>query len=192
MRATGTAERGARANETRDALILVDLMRAVRARGHLTAPLDPLGRSLGPITKGYETMEATTPADARDIHAMLQAYPDHFYVGGERVSLSTYLGLSDATPTREFYLGEDATTLDPSGTRTKTSWRANELFERLRDVYCGTMSVECHHLTSKSKKRWLREQVESGPVSPRVKDRRRTLNRLLVADHLEKFLAEVY
>lgn len=192
MRATGTAERGARANETRDALILVDLMRAVRARGHLTAPLDPLGRSLGPITKGYETMEATTPADARDIHAMLQAYPDHFYVGGERVSLSTYLGLSDATPTREFYLGEDATTLDPSGTRTKTSWRANELFERLRDVYCGTMSVECHHLTSKSKKRWLREQVESGPVSPRVKDRRRTLNRLLVADHLEKFLAEKF
>ena len=38
---------------------------------------------MGPITKGYETMEATTPADARDIHAMLQGYPDHFYVGGE-------------------------------------------------------------------------------------------------------------
>ena len=124
-------------------------------------------------------MEATTPADARDIHAMLQAYPDHFYVGGERVSLSTYLGLSDATPTREFYLGEDADDVGSERT-TKTPWRANELFERLRDVYCGTMSVECHHLTSKSKKRWLREQVESGPVSPRVKDRRRTLNRLLV------------
>ena len=190
---SGAARAWASASDaSADVLRLVELTHGIRARGHLTAALDPLGRSLGPITRGFETMEATTPVDARDIHALVAGYPNLLYVNGERVGLERYLGLSDASPDREFYLGEDAATLDPSGRRAKTMWRASELFERLRDVYCGTMSVESNHLTSKERKRWLREQVESGPVKANEKTRRKTLTRLLRAGKLEKFLAEKF
>ena len=184
--------RRARSSEaaSHDALRLIELARAVRARGHLTASLDPLGRSLGPITKGFETMEATTPADARDIHALITGYPNLLYKDGERVSLGKYLGLRESDANVAHYLGEDAATLDPRGRAEKTRWRPNELFERLRDVYCGTMSVECNHLTSQDRKRWLRMQIESGPERPSEKTRRKTLARLLRADMLEKFLAE--
>ena len=194
---TGANDDGDRFDDVTDALALTELMRAVRARGHLTAALDPLGRSLGPIVRGYETMEATTPKDARDIHALLQGYPDHFYKEDckTKVSLGEYLGLSESArraPEKRFHLGEDAATLDPSGARAKTAWRVDELFERLRDVYCGTMSVECNHLTSKERKRWLREQVECGPREASATERRRTLERLLTADRLEVFLAEKF
>lgn len=175
-----------------DALRLHDLTLAFRSRGHLTAALDPLGRSLGPIVKGFETMEATTPSDARDIHAVLTGYPDHLYIRGRRVSLPAYLGLKDTSGDREFYLGEDSATLDPTGRHAKTRWTAAELFERLRDVYCGTLSVECNHLTSKEKKRWLRQEVESGPHRASADEKRRTLTRLLTADHLESFLAKKF
>ena len=59
-------------------------------------------------------------------------------------------------------------------------------------MYCGTMSVECNHLTSKERKRWLREQVECGPREASATERRRTLERLLTADRLEVFLAEKF
>ena len=116
----GASDDGDRFDAVTDALALTELMRAVRARGHLTAALDPLGRSLGPIVRGYETMEATTPKDARDIHALLQGYPDHFYKEDckTKVSLGEYLGLSESArraPEKRFHLGEDAATLDPSG-----------------------------------------------------------------------------
>ena len=117
---TGANDDGDRFDDVTDALALTELTRAVRARGHLTAALDPLGRSLGPIVRGYETMEATTPKDARDIHALLQGYPDHFYKEDckTKVSLGEYLGLSESArraPEKRFHLGEDAATLDPSG-----------------------------------------------------------------------------
>jgi len=179
-------------HDVADALRLLELARAMRTRGHLTAKLDPLGRSLGPIVRGYETMEPTTPRDAKDIHAVLSGYPDHLYLRGRRVSLPTYLGLSDTDAGREFYLGSDAATLDASGRAAKTRWTADALFTRLRDVYCGTMSVECEHLTSAEKKRWLRAQVECGPHTATKEEKKVTLERLTTADGLETFLAEKF
>lgn len=72
-----------------------------------------------------------------------------------KVSLGEYLGLSESArraSEKRFYLGEDAATLDLSGVCVKMVWCVDELFERLRDVYCGMMSVECNYLMSKERK----------------------------------------
>ncbi|EEH54505.1 uncharacterized protein MICPUCDRAFT_19691, partial [Micromonas pusilla CCMP1545] len=68
----------------------LQVVRAIRNRGHFAARLDPLGRSLGPLREGYEAME------------------------------TSYLGLHDVDPDRKFYFGNEWWTLNEVLTRLQT------------------------------------------------------------------------
>jgi 2-oxoglutarate dehydrogenase complex dehydrogenase (E1) component-like enzyme len=144
--------------DTADVLRIFKVVRAIRNRGHLSARLDPLGRSLGPLIEGYERMESSVPEDGADIARLLGGYPDGLYLRGRRVNPGQYLGLHDTRPDREFYFGEELVSLDPR--RRKRWWTLDEILRRMRAAYCGTMTAEYAHLSAKAKKNWLRYRLE--------------------------------
>ena len=140
-------------------LRILKVVRAIRNRGHLSARLDPLGRSLGPLIEGYETMETSVPDGGADIARLLNGYPDGLFLRGRRVNAGQYLGLHDARPEREFYFGDELATLD-AVTPDRKWWSLDDVLRRLRAAYCGTLSAEFDHLDSAAKKRWMRGRLE--------------------------------
>ena len=140
-------------------LRILKVVRAIRNRGHLSARLDPLGRSLGPLIEGYETMETSVPDGGADIARLLNGYPDGLFLRGRRVNAGQYLGLHDARPEREFYFGDELATLDAVQTDRRW-WSLDDVLRRLRAAYCGTLSAEFDHLDSAAKKRWMRGRLE--------------------------------
>ena len=145
--------------DTADVLRILKVVRAIRGRGHLSARLDPLGRSLGPLIEGYETMETSVPDGGADIARLLGGYPDGLFLRGRKVNAGQYLGLHDARPEREFYFGDELTTLDAVAPNRKW-WSLDDILKRLRAAYCGTLSAEFDHLDSSAKKRWMRSRLE--------------------------------
>ena len=145
--------------DTADVLRILKVVRAIRNRGHLSARLDPLGRALGPLIEGYETMETSVPDGGADIARLLSGYPDGLFLRGRKVNAGQYLGLHDARPEREFYFGDELTTLDAVH-KNRAWWSLDDILLRLRAAYCGTLSAEFDHLDSAAKKRWMRGRLE--------------------------------
>ena len=145
--------------DTADVLRILKVVRAIRNRGHLSARLDPLGRALGPLIEGYETMETSVPDGGADIARLLSGYPDGLFLRGRKVNAGQYLGLHDARPEREFYFGDELTTLDATR-KNRAWWSLDDVLLRLRAAYCGTLSAEFDHLDSAAKKRWMRGRLE--------------------------------
>ncbi len=100
------------------------------------------------------------------------------------VELSQY-ELSDQDLESEFDIGD----LADGGRR---SLRA--LLDYLRDVYCGPIGYEIRYLSSLEQRAWLKAQVETNPVRPKLSDeeRREFLAKLTSAEGLEKYLHTKY
>ena len=145
--------------DTADVLRILKVVRAIRNRGHLSARLDPLGRALGPLIEGYETMETSVPDGGATSARLLSGYPDGLFLRGRKVNAGQYLGLHDARPEREFYFGDELTTLDAVH-KNRAWWSLDDILLRLRAAYCGTLSAEFDHLDSAAKKRWMRGRLE--------------------------------
>jgi 2-oxoglutarate dehydrogenase E1 component len=110
------------------------------------------------MMEGYETMEASVPEDGADIARLLAGYPKNLHIRGRRVTPAQYLGLHDTDPTRRFYFGNELATLDPNG--RSQWWSLDEVLSRLRDVYCGTLTAEFDHISSKLKNEWVMRKLE--------------------------------
>ena len=104
-------------------------------------------------------METSVPDGGADIARLLNGYPDGLFLRGRKVNAGQYLGLHDARPEREFYFGDELTTLDAVETNRKW-WSLDDILKRLRAAYCGTLSAEFDHLDSSAKKRWMRSRLE--------------------------------
>ena len=142
-----------------DTLKIIKVVRAVRTRGHLSARLDPLGRSLGPLIEGYESMETSVPDGGADIARLMNGYPDKLYLRGRKVNPGQFLGLHDTRPHREFFFGDELLTLSSDKVK-KQWWSLDEILKKLRGAYCGTLSAEFEHLNSTAKKKWMRGRLE--------------------------------
>ncbi|NKB76755.1 MAG: 2-oxoglutarate dehydrogenase E1 component [Gammaproteobacteria bacterium] len=68
------------------------------------------------------------------------------------------------------------------------------LLDYLRDVYCGPIGYEIRYLSNLEKRGWLKEQVETNPVRPKLsnQERRELLEKLTAAEGLEKYLHTKY
>jgi 2-oxoglutarate dehydrogenase E1 component len=75
------------------------------------------------------------------------------------------------------------------GTREAT---LQDIWDTLRDAYCGTLAVEYMHIQDPARKRWIQERVEHRREDLGADDRRRILHELNEAEALERFLHTRY
>ena len=185
--------------EISDAFKIRNLVRAFRNRGHLVAKLDPLGRNLGQVTRGSETdakTRASVPVEGVDLDILMNDYDKNRLIDdttGRKLNLNEYLGLSDINEDREFYVGDDLATFDKAD-NGKLSWKAKDILGRLSAArIAARLPAEYTHLTSASKKLWLRKRLEPERAMQTTKDQKiKIMKRLTVADVFEEYLADAF
>lgn len=76
----------------------------------------------------------------------------------------------------------------------KATGSLNEIHQALRRIYCGTIGFEYMHINRSEEVEWVRERIEQGwaTFAPTKKEKQRILDRLVVADGLEKYLGFKY
>src|SRR5579862_3644070 len=70
----------------------------------------------------------------------------------------------------------------------------DEIHQGLRRVYCGTIGFEYRHINRAEEIEWIRERIEQGWANFKItpEEKYRILDRLVVADGLEKYLGFKY
>ncbi|RIV21691.1 2-oxoglutarate dehydrogenase E1 component [Alicyclobacillaceae bacterium I2511] len=152
-----------------------DLMRSVRQYGHLVADTYPLKQSdpfadeglLNPASVGL------TGADLRQIPARLLWPTD----------LKSLAGGGPRTTN-----GTDTTKITDT---TATGW---DVYQRLLEVYTGSMAYEFAHVHQKGEREWLQDAVESGRFAVHLdaEEQRALLGRLTEVEGLETFLQRTF
>src|SRR5262249_27328949 len=72
----------------------------------------------------------------------------------------------------------------------KSAGTLEEIYQSLRRVYCNTIGFEYMHINRVDEVEWIRERIEQGFANfkPTDAEKRHLLDRLVVADGLEKYL----
>ncbi len=98
-----------------------------------------------------------------------------------------YYGFSEQDMQRTFSVGSYTALGKPTAT-------LNEIYQSLRKVYCGNMGIEYMHINRSDEVEWIRERIEQGwaNFNPSAEVKRRILEKLVVADGLEKYLGFKY
>jgi 2-oxoglutarate dehydrogenase E1 component len=76
----------------------------------------------------------------------------------------------------------------------KVTATLGELYQSLRRVYCNTIGFEFMHINRVDEVEWIRERIEQGWANfkPTNEEKQHILDRLVVADGLEKYLGFKY
>ncbi len=76
----------------------------------------------------------------------------------------------------------------------KASGSLNDIYQRLRRIYCGTIGFEFMHINRSEEIEWIRDRIEQvwAAFKPTDDEKRHILERLVVADGLEKYLGNKY
>ncbi|CAM6044651.1 unnamed protein product [Sphagnum compactum] len=162
-------------------LKIASLVDAFRSRGHFVASLDPLGRTLGPLVEGNDSVEYSEPVNAKDLFELLKNYPT--------LNLEA-VGLKGVDPDRRYFLGDHLRI----SRATQLFWTVNEVVALLRGSYCGTTTVEHEHVVSQPAKDWIRLMVERPQAHSLFPPpyQQRILHHLLYTDYFERFLAKKF
>lgn len=98
-----------------------------------------------------------------------------------------YYGFSDQDLKKTFSVGSFAGL-------NKSSATLSEIHQSLRRVYSNTIGFEYMHINRTDEVEWIRERIEQGWANfkPTNEEKLRILNRLIVADGLEKYLGFKY
>ncbi len=76
----------------------------------------------------------------------------------------------------------------------KASGSLNDIYQGLRRIYCGTIGFEFMHINRSEEIEWIRDRIEQvwAAFKPTDDEKRHILERLVVADGLEKYLGNKY
>lgn len=98
-----------------------------------------------------------------------------------------YYGFTNQDSNKSFNVGTFAGLNKSHATLT-------ELHQALRRVYCNTIGFEYMHINRNEEVEWIRERIEQGWANfkPSNEEKQRLLDRLVVADGLEKYLGTRY
>jgi 2-oxoglutarate dehydrogenase E1 component len=99
----------------------------------------------------------------------------------------SYYGFTQADLGTTFDVGTFAGLRKPSAT-------LKEIVEGLQKVYCGTIGIEYMHINRLEEVAWIQERMEQqwSIFTPTNDQKRRILDRLIVADGLEKYIGFKY
>ncbi|OGT45329.1 MAG: 2-oxoglutarate dehydrogenase E1 component [Gammaproteobacteria bacterium RIFCSPHIGHO2_12_FULL_41_20] len=113
--------------------------------------------------------------------------------------LSLYKGVYNPALELAYYgfTAEDLNTVFDVGSFVglqKTSGTLNEIYQLLRRVYCGSIGFEYMHINRSEELEWARTRIEQGWATYQLtkQEKLRTLDRLITADGLEKYLGVKY
>jgi len=97
----------------------------------------------------------------------------------------SYHTLSDADLNRSFFT---ATTF------AQQHMTLAELYQALRETYCGSIGIEYMHIANTEETEWLQQKMESGHgrATFNADEKREILNELIAADGLERYLGTRY
>ncbi|CCG86631.1 2-oxoglutarate dehydrogenase E1 component [Erwinia piriflorinigrans] len=93
-----------------------------------------------------------------------------------------YHGLSDADFQESFNVGSFAI--------GKETMKLADLYDALKQTYCGSIGAEYMHITNTDEKRWIQQRLESvvGRASYSVEEKKGFLKQLTAAEGLERYL----
>lgn len=96
-----------------------------------------------------------------------------------------YHHLSDADMNRSFFAGSHF---------NGEQMPLREIFQALRDTYCGSIGIEYMHISDNAETEWLQQKMESARGRPHfdAEKKRHILNDLIAADGLERYLGTRY
>ncbi len=98
-----------------------------------------------------------------------------------------YYGFTDADLSTQFDVGTFAEL-------NKSTASLGEIYQALRKTYCGTIGIEYMHIAELAEVEWLQKRMEHQwpNFSPSKEEKLRILDRLIVADGLEKYIGFKY
>lgn len=85
-------------------------------------------------------------------------------------------------------------TFDTKGVFDKPSATLKEIYQKLRDIYCGSIGVQYSTISNERERYWLRDYVEHRlpNVKMAAKTKRNILQQLVAAETIEKYLDAKY
>lgn len=120
-------------------------------------------------------------------HLIANIDPLGLYKGIANATLElSYYGFTDADLNTVFDVGTFTTLKKPSTLK--------EIYDALQKAYCGPIGIEYMHIPRLEEVNWLQQRIEEvWPFfNPTNEEKRRILDRLVVADGLEKYLGNKY
>ncbi len=138
--------------------------------------------------QGQESVFEMIAAYRRLGHLKANIDPLGLYSGVYSANLELgYYGFTDQDLKKTFNLGSF------SGLNKSTA-TLGELYDKLQRVYCNTIGFEYMHINRSDEVEWIRERIENGWANfkPTSEVKQRILDRLIVADGLEKYLGFKY
>ncbi len=143
------------------------LVRAYREFGHLSAKLDPLGRTRGEMWGLPTSQAAANDAKRRQMLALDRH------------------GLND---------GDRAKAVVGGLVSGFAGGTLADLIDRLDAMYCGAIGAEVMQVPEAAERSWLLEQIEGMPTRAKLdsSDRVHIMERLLAAEEFEGFLGRRY
>ncbi len=121
-------------------------------------------------------------------HLRANIDPLGLYKGGTNPTLDlNYYGFSNSDLNTVF-------DIDSFHSLGKTKATLGELHQALKNTYCSTIGIEYMHISHLEEVAWLQKRMEEQWVkfSPSKEEKLRTLDRLVVADGLEKYIGFKY
>ena len=121
-------------------------------------------------------------------HLQANIDPLGLYCGIDNPTLElSYYGFTDADLNTVFDVGSFSVMQKPSAT-------LQEIYQALRRTYCGSIGIEYMHILQLEEVDWLQERMEKewSHFALAEDQKRRILERLVVADGLEKYLGFKY
>jgi len=98
-----------------------------------------------------------------------------------------YYGFTDQDMQKNFNVGSFAGL-------NKSTASLNEIYQSLRNIYCGPIGFEFMYINRSEEVEWIRERIEQGWANfkPSAEEKLHLLERLVVADGFEKYLGTKY
>lgn len=113
--------------------------------------------------------------------------------------LELYSGVHNATLDLSYYgfTERDLNTVFDVGSFSglkRSSATLNEIYQALRNTYCGSIGIEYMHVTTLEEVEWIQQRMEQvwPSFNPAKEEKMHILHRLIVADGMEKYLGFKY
>src|SRR3990167_6560697 len=130
---------------------------------------------------------------------LIAAYRSLGHLRAKIDPLELYEGIHNPTLDLDYYgfTTQDLDTTFDTGSfhgLKKSSASLSEIYSALRKIYCGSIGIEYMHISSLKEVDWIQQWMEQAwfNFNPSKEEKLRILDRLVVADGLEKYLGVKY
>lgn len=148
---------------------------------------------------GAGAVDASHQKKQEKVIDLINAYRNMGHLQATIDPLGLYTGIDNPILELSYYGFTDAdmkTTFDLGTFKglNKSSATLQEIYQQLRKIYCGSIGIEYLYINRNEEVTWLQQRMEQEwpNFSPSKEEKIHLLNKLIVADGLEKYLGNRY